>query len=194
MRSVVASLAALSLAVPAAAVAQPVSTVGGSGPDTYLELHLGAFVPQSSDLDELDPGVAFGGTFGARFGPTFSVELELAYYGASSTAAAVRTALEAIPVTASLRARLPFKRWEVSAFAGGGVHFARWSADPDPGGYLSEWDTAFGYHFGAEAALYLSPTMRVGFEARRSFVNASLSGLDTDIGGLRLAATLGYHF
>src|SRR5512133_376555 len=109
MRSLVASLAALALAVPAAAHAQPVSTMGGAGPDTYLELHLGGFVPQSSDLDKLDPGIALGATFGARFNPNLSAELELAYYRAQGTDQGVKGTLGVMPVTASLRLRYPFK-------------------------------------------------------------------------------------
>jgi hypothetical protein len=47
---------------------------------------------------------------------------------------------------------------------------------------------------GAEAAFNLSPTMRVGFEVCETFATAKFGGTSTDIGGLRLAATLGYHF
>jgi opacity protein-like surface antigen len=193
MRTLLASLAALALAFPATALAQPVSTVGGAGPDTFLELHLGAFVPQSTDLDGLDPNVDLGGTFGARFTPNVSAELEVGYYRTSGTTAGVKDAVEAFPVTASLRLRYPMKVAELSAFAGGGVHFAHASTDT-PDGYASASDTAFGWHAGAELAFNLSPTMRVGFEVRRTFVDARFDGVDTDIGGLRLAATLGYHF
>jgi opacity protein-like surface antigen len=200
MRSLVASLAALALAAPSAALAQPVSTVGGAGPDTYLELHLGAFLPQSSDLDRLDPNVSVGGTFGARFSPNLSAELEVAYYRASGSEAGWKGAVDAIPVTASVRLRYPMKVAEVSALAGGGIHFAHeWVeiAPASPGGATTERsarDTAFGYHVGAEAAFNLSPTMRVGVEGRWSFLTAEFDGVDTDLGGLRLAATLGYHF
>ena len=194
MRSLVAPFAAIALAVPAAALAQPVSTVGGAGPDTYLELHLGGFVPQSSDLDGLDPNLDLGGTFGARFNPNLSAELEVGYYRASGTQSGVKGVVDAIPVTASLRLRYPMKVAELSAFAGGGVHFAHESIDSAVTGYRSSGDTAFGYHVGAEAAFNLSPMMRVGFEVRRTFVTASFDGGDLDIGGLRLAATLGYEF
>ncbi len=195
MRTVVAAFAALALAVPAGALAQPVSTMGGAGPDTYLEFHLGAFLPQSKDTKMLDPNVAFGGTFGARFNPNVSAEIEVAYYRASASSGGVKDVLDAIPITASLRLRYPMKVAEISAFAGGGVHFAHASSELDAGGTLgSSRDTAFGYHVGAEVAFNLSPTMRVGFELRETFVTANFDGTDVDIGGLRLAATLGYHF
>ncbi len=192
MRSLAAFLAALASTAPAAALAQPVSTMGGAGPDTYLELHLGAFVPQG-DLDRLDPNVALGGTFGARFNPNLSAELELAYARASATVSGVDTVFDEIPITASLRLRYPMKVAELSAFGGGGIHFAHVSAS-FAGLSGSSNDTAFGWHVGGEAAFNLSPTMRVGFEVRRTFATAKFEGVSTDIGGVRLAATLGYHF
>jgi opacity protein-like surface antigen len=196
MRTVVASfVAALALAVPAGALAQPVSTMGGAGPDTYLELHLGAFLPQSNDLDSLDPKVSFGGLFGARFTPNVSVELAVDYDRASATSSGhVTRAFQDVPVTANLRLRYPMKVAELSVFAGGGIHFAQVSVDSDLTGWSSSNDTVFGYQLGAEVAFNLSPTMRVGFEVMRSIVSASFDGTSTDIGGLRLAATVGYHF
>ncbi len=194
MRNLAASLAALALAVPAGALAQPVSTMGGAGPDTYLEFHLGAFLPQSKDLDALDPNVSLGALFGARFTPNVSAELEVGYDRASAKSAGVSLAFQDIPVIASLRLRYPMKVAELSAFAGGGLHFAGVSSDSDLAGWSSSSDTAFGYHVGAELAFNLSPTMRVGFEARQTFVTAKFDGVSTDVGGLRLAATLGYHF
>ncbi len=188
MRCLVASFTALALAAPAASLAQPVSTMGGAGPDTYLELHLGAFVPNSGDLDGFSPNVDLGLAFGARFNPHLSAELETGYYRANDHT--YDDFVEAVPVVASLRFRLPMKTAELSALAGGGIHFAHMSTTSSGGFH----DTAFGFHVGAEAAFMLSPTMRVGFEVRRTFVNASFETVETDIGGLRLAATLGYHF
>jgi opacity protein-like surface antigen len=99
-----------------------------------------------------------------------------------------------VPVTANLRLRYPMKVAELSVFAGGGIHFAQLSSDSDLTGWSSSHDSAFGYQLGAEAAFNLSPTMRVGAEVCETFVTAKFDGTSTDIGGLRLAATLGYHF
>ncbi len=194
MKTLVASFAALALAVPAAARAQPVSTMGGAGPDTYLELHLGAFLPQSKDLDALDPKVSFAGLFGARFNPNVSVELEVGYDRASATASGVTTAFQDIPLTANVRLRYPMKVAEISVYAGGGIHFAQLSMNSDLAGWSASNDTVFGYPLGAELAFNLSPTMRVGLDACETFASASFHDVSTEIGGLRLAATLGYHF
>lgn len=192
MRSTLASLAALALSLPADVLAQPISTVGGAGPDTYLELHVGGFVPQSDDVEALDAGVALGASFGARFTPNLSAELELAYYRASGTESGATNVLSVLPVTASVRLRYPLKVAELSAFAGGGLHLAYSSFEAEV--EASDYATAFGLHVGGEAAFNLSPTMRVGFEVRRTFVNAEFDGADVDFSGVRLAATLGYHF
>jgi opacity protein-like surface antigen len=193
MRSlVVATAAALSALAPMCAAAQPVSSP--SGPDTYLAFHAGAFVPQHDDLRGFDPGIAFGGTFGALFTRHVGVEAEVAYYRALvSDPGGAR--LSVVPLTASLRLRLPLKVAELSAIAGGGVHFARVSAlDPGTGApHFSESATAFGFHVGAAAAFNLSPTMLVGAEVRRTVVPASFAGADVGLDGLRVALTLSYN-
>ncbi len=195
MRTVVASFAALALAVPAGALAQPDSTSGGGAPGTYVDVRFGAFLPRSKDTEALDPNVEIGGTVGGRFNRYLSAELDLAYYRASATTATEKNVLEAVPVTASVRLRYPTRVAEVSVFAGGGLHFAHaWTGSPDvAGSHASSRDAALGYHLGAEAAFNLSRTMRVGIEARETFVTAKFDGADVDIGGLGLAATLGWH-
>ena len=205
MRPVTAALAALALSAPAATRAQPVSTPAGAGPDTYLELHLGAYLPQASDLDALDAGWDIGGTFGARFSPNASVEAELSYVHATGTPEGAPSTderqLQLLPFTASLRLRVPFKVAELSAFGGAGVYFAWFESTdtliglgPSVTTHSSQDDTTFGFHAGAALAFNLSPTMTVGAEVRRTFVTAKLGGADVALDGVRVAATLGYHF
>jgi outer membrane protein W len=198
MRTLAAAAAALALLAPAAARPQPVSTYGGSGPDTYLDLHLGAFVPQSDDLDDLDPGIAFAGTFGALFTPNLGVEGTLGYYRAhgsvpgSAVTPDTDLALNVVPVLVSLRFVAPLKVAELSARAGAGVHFASFSSH---GGLRrSDEDTAFGFHVGASAAFNLSRTMLFGVDVLRTFVDTDFDGVDADIGGLLVSVMLGYKF
>jgi opacity protein-like surface antigen len=192
MRLLVTAVAALAVLTPALSSAQPVSIQGGAGPDTYVELHLGAFLPQHDDLDEFETGWGLGGTFGARFTPNLGVEAELGFVRARDTATD-QTLLD-VPFAASLRLRLPLKVAELSALAGAGLHFARLDTDVLGAGSVSDSATAFGFHVGAAAAFNLSPTMLFGVEARRTFVKADFEGVDVNLDGLRLALTLGYHF
>lgn len=200
MRLLATTVAALAVLTPALSSAQPVSIQGGAGPDTYVELHLGAFLPQHDDLDAFDTGWAMGGTFGARFTPNLGVEAELGFVRATAGTRSLGLGIDAdqtltdVPFAASLRLRWPLKVAELSALAGGGLHFARLTTDPVAGGSVSDRSTAFGFHVGAAAAFNLSPTMLFGVEARRTFVKAKFDGADVNLDGLRLALTLGYHF
>lgn len=205
MWPVTAALAALALSAPAASHAQPVSTPAGAGPDTYLELHLGAYLPQHDDIDALDPGWDAGATFGARFDPHLAVEGELSYVLASGTSSqpggSNEQRLSMVPLTASLRLRLPFKAGEVSALGGAGLYFAsleNTSTIIGSGGgvttHFSRDATSFGFHVGAALAFNLSPTMLVGAEARRTFVTGKFDGVEVGLDGVRVALTLGYHF
>jgi opacity protein-like surface antigen len=183
MRTSAVAAAALALAAPLCAAAQPVSAP--SGPDTYLSFHAGAYVPQHDDLRNFDTGIAFGGTFGALFTPNLGAEGEVGYWRAVGTSGRVW----AIPALASLRVRMPLKVAELSALAGGGVYFA--TAVPNI--TFAEHSTSFGFHAGAAASFNLSPTMLVGAEVRRTFVPARFSGDTIRLDGLRAAVTLSYN-
>jgi len=192
MRLVAVALAAALLVPAAAARAQPVSSLSGPGPDTYLELHAGAFLPQQEDIDALDPGYAFGGTFGARFSPNVSVEGGVGYLRATGEQSGVNLTLSDVPITASVRLRFPFKVAELAAIGGVGLHVASLSSKVGTD-TVSDTSTAFGFHLGAAAAVNLSPTMLVGLDVRRTFVQPRFSGVRTGIDGIAAALTLTYH-
>jgi opacity protein-like surface antigen len=184
---------ALALLAAPAALAQPVSA--RSGPDTYLELDLGAFLPQAKDLDSFDPGVALSGTFGAMFSRYVGAEASLGYYRATATLAAAPlatdVALNVMPVLVNLRVMVPFKAMEFSARAGPGIHFASLHAS----GGASAWDTAtaFGFQAGASAAFNLSPTTLVGLDALWTFAEAKFEGVNTKLDGVIVSVKLGYR-
>lgn len=188
------ALALAALAGPVGAGAQPVSAP--TGPDTYLELHLGALAPQHDDLDPFDTGFDLGGTFGARLGEHLGVEAELAWTRATGQVGETDVALQTIPFSASVRGTLPFAKAELHALAGVGLHLAELSADLAPGGAdlpRSEWKTGFGWHVGAGVGFSLWPTTRVGLEVRRTFAEAPFDGGDLRLDALRVAVTLAYE-
>jgi opacity protein-like surface antigen len=199
MRPFAVAAAALALAAPLCAAAQPVSAP--SGPDTYLSFHAGAYVPQHDDLRNFDTGIAFGGTFGALFTPNLGVEGEVGYWRVAGRGG-LDERIWAIPTLASLRLRLPLKVAELSALAGGGIYFSTARLQQvvtAAGGFgvivetSTERATAFGFHVGAGASFNLSPTMLVGAEVRRTFVPANFAGRTVRLDGLRAAVTLSYN-
>jgi len=192
-----AVLAAAVLLAPAAARAQPVSSLSGPGPDTWIELHLGASIPQHRDLDVVDPGYAIGGAFGARFSPYLGVEGELGYTRATGHDAGVTLTASDLPFKANLRLRAPWKVMELSAAAGVGLHVASLTRElPDPaGGTVSTTRTsaAFGFQVAAGLGFHLSPTMLVGAAVERTFVEPKFEGIGVRFDALRVALTLTYH-
>jgi opacity protein-like surface antigen len=180
------------LAAPAAR-AQPVSEP--SGPDTYLELQLGAFLP-GDDLDPLDPGLALSGTFGAKFSKHVGAEATVGWYSAAAatltpTSLDVDTSLNVVPILASLRLTAPLDALELSMRLGVGVHLA--ALHQQGGASLYETDTAFGWHVGAAAAFNLSRTMLVGVDALATFATATFAGAETKLDGLQVSVKLGYR-
>jgi opacity protein-like surface antigen len=189
------AVVAVLLLAPVASGAQPVS--GGGGPDTYFQLHAGAVFPQGDDLDGFDTGFSVGGTFGARFTRQISIEGEVAYWQATVSEAGVDRRVAVMPLTASLRLRVPVSFAELSAFGGAGLHLA-WYTVRDATGTstveATEDDATFGFHVGAALALPLSPTILAGAEARYTVLSADFAGTDVQLDGLRVALTLTYHF
>jgi opacity protein-like surface antigen len=180
----------LLLAAPAAR-AQPVSA--RSGPDTYLEFDLGAFIPQSGDLNQFDPRVAVFGTFGAMFSPAIGAEASIGYYRATSTTRAPDTnqVLGIVPVMVNLRLVAPLKAVELAARAGVGMQFATLYSTGGASSYNKA--TAFGWQVGASAAFNLSPTMLVGVDVLGSFAEGKFNGVAVGLDGIVFAVKLGYR-
>jgi hypothetical protein len=198
MRSTAAAvLAAAALVAPAAGRAQPVSSLSGPGPDTWIELHLGASIPQHRDLDVVDPGYAFGGAFGARITPYLGVEGEVGYARATGKEAGVTLTVSDVPLEANLRLRAPLKVVELSASAGAGLHVASLTREaPALAGRTTSTTrtaTAFGFQVGAAVGFHLSPTMLVGAAVERSFVEPRFDGAGVHLDALRVALSLTYH-
>jgi opacity protein-like surface antigen len=187
------------LLVPAAARAQPVSSPSGPGPDTYLELRAGGFVPQHEDLDFVDAGWEIAGAFGARFSPYLGVEAGVGYLRGTAWEPDFKRTFSDVPITATLRLRAPYKVAEFSLLGGVGLHVASISHEQRLSGSapvttFSDTAAAFGFHVGASAAFNLSPTMVVGFDVRRTFAEPKFEGVGARIDALHVLLALGYHF
>jgi opacity protein-like surface antigen len=196
MRLFTALLAAALLA-PAAASAQPVSTPsGGGGPPVWLAVHLGASVPQKSDLDGVDPGWDLGASLGAWFTPVIGVEGGVGYLHATGTSGGLERTVSDLPISANLRIRAPGKVVEVSAIAGASIHFAslRVRGAAAGGQETSDDSMAFGAQVGVALDFHLTPTMLVGLDVQRSFVEPKFQGVGVRLDALRVAAALTHQF
>lgn len=182
----VVAVAALAAAAPGAAAAQPISEA--TGPDSYLHVHLGAFVPQA-DLADLDTGYTFGVAFGARFTRHLAVEAGLAMQGARESAAGLR--YTDVPFSVSLVARLPLKRAELAGYGGVDLHLARLSS---PGAGSTGTEVGFGGHLGARVGFNLWPTTLVGLDLRFSRATVHFDGVAADLQDVRCAVTLQHRF
>lgn len=186
MRVFVAAGLALAIALPGAAAAQPVSEA--TGPDTYLHVHLGAFVPQA-DLADLKTGYTFGAAFGARFTRHLAVEASVALQAARESAAALR--YTDVPFSVSLVARLPLKPAEIAGYGGVDLHLARMTS---AGGGSTGTEAGFGGHLGARVGFNVWSTTLVGLDLRLSRATAHFDGLAVDLQDFRCAVTLQHRF
>lgn len=185
MRSIV--VAAVVALLPISAGAQPVSEA--AGPDTYLQVHLGAFVPRG-DFDQLDTGFTVGGAFGARFTRYLAVEGAVAFERATSSGPG-STTLNDVPIAVSLVARLPFKQGELAAYGGPDLHVVHVRVDGTPS---RSWDeVGFGGHYGVRAAVNVWPTALVGVDLSGTVAEAKLDRT-ARLDAFRLAVMLQYRF
>jgi hypothetical protein len=197
MRTASAALLVAVLLVPAAAIAQPVSTPsGGGGPPVWLTVHLGATVPQNSDLDGVDAGYDLGGALGAWFTPVIGAEGGIGYLHATGTSGGVERTVSDLPISANLRLRAPGKVVELAAIAGVAIHFAslRVRGTAASGQAATDDSMAFGAQVGVAVDFHLTPTMLVGFDVQRSFVEPKFQGAGVRLDALRIAAALTHQF
>jgi opacity protein-like surface antigen len=188
MRSLLLAVA-LAVALPRAAIAQPVSEP--SGPATYTALHLGAFIPTGTFKD-YDPGISLAGLIGARFNAYLSAELEVGWDNASQKVGGSTQSFLDVPIALNLVVRFPAKVAELTVYGGPAIHLS--GITTLSGNHVA--DTVFGFQAGAGIAFNLSRTIAVGADAQWSFANANygLGYGDVTIDGLRATATLQWRF
>ncbi len=96
----------------------------------YITAKPGIYSPQSSDLDDSDIGFNGEIAFGWRFNPYFAGEFGIGYFNTEVEKTFVGATyvdreefdIDVFPVTLTLKAILPYKKWEFFGLAGGGVY------------------------------------------------------------------------
>ena len=102
----------------------------------YITLKPGVYSPQSSDLEGADTGFNGEIAFGCRFNPNIAAEFATGYFTTGNFD------INVFPLTLTLKAILPYKRWELFGLAGGGVYivsaydYGESDTDAVWGGYL----------------------------------------------------------
>ncbi len=188
-------VAAVALVAASSAFAQ---SGGSSQTGSYLQLRLGVFMPQGSDLDGFENGFAFDGAYGYRFHPNFAGEVGIGYLRSEASASAygmtANATLSDLPITASLKCILPLGPVDLYALLGVGLHSFTFQASVTGVGSASESSSAFGMHAGAGVAFPVTSSVSLGVDLRYLAAKPSFSGASLNFKGLVGSGALVYRF
>jgi len=95
----------------------------------YISFKPGVYSPESSSLDV---GLTGEVAFGYRFNPNIAAEFGLGYFNTAKDVRGVRGTraveedcyYDIIPLTLTLKAIVPYKKWEFFGLGGGGIYIA----------------------------------------------------------------------
>jgi hypothetical protein len=143
----------------------------------YVNFKAGVYSPQSSGLDGYDTGFNGEIALGFRFSPNFAGEFGIGYFNTQGRRGYYEEDfdIDVVPLTLTLKAILPYKRWEFFGLAGGGVYFVsgpyNWdSYDYDHHHYYNDYDydsdTIWGGYLGAGINYNLTSRIFVGVEGK----------------------------
>jgi len=145
----------------------------------YIAFKAGIYSPQSSDLDGFDTGFNGEFAFGFRFHPNIAAELGFGYFnteGDKTVVGATHVArknydIDVWPITFTLKAILPYQRWEFFGLAGGGLYSVSIPYDVEGHHhqyyyYYDDYDSVLGGYLGAGIHYNISPRIFVGVEGK----------------------------
>jgi len=143
----------------------------------YLAIKPGIYSPQSSDLEGFDTGFSGEIAFGYRFNPNLAGEIGIGFFDTHGENTVGGTTYQGqdfdiyvYPITFTLKAILPYKRWEFYGLAGVGVyivsgpyeyHDHHHDYDDD-----YDYDVIFGGYLGAGIHYNVTPRIFVGAEGK----------------------------
>jgi len=182
----------------------------------YITAKPGIYSPQSSDLDE----TGFNGeiAFGWRFNPYIATEFGIGYFNTEVEKTFVGATyvdreefnIDVFPVTFTVKAILPYKKWEFFGLAGGGVYIV---SGPDDGGHYDyycdahhcyydydydyDYDARLGGYLGAGIHYNITRGMFVGVEGKYLWTDTvKLEDLDVKfkMDGIIATAVFGIRF
>lgn len=173
--------------------------------NNYIVGKLGAYIPNSNDLDGFDTGFNGEVAIGHYFNPFVAVELGIGYFQTSGDVFVTNhdtffgnEDIDVTPLTLSLRLIQPLSRTtEIYAIGGIGAYFVYDDIDAsNQFGFihLSDDTTAFGAHLGAGININLTRTLFIGGEFKYVWVTPELYGADVSLDGFRVHGNIGFRF
>jgi opacity protein-like surface antigen len=142
----------------------------------YIAFKPGIYSPQSSDLDGFDTGFSGEFVFGYRFNPNIAAEFGVGYFNTEGEVTVVgptfvvreKFDIDVAPITFTLKAILPYKKWEFFGLAGAGVYIAYGPYDYDyyDDEYDYHYDAVWGGYLGAGIHYNITPGIFVGVEGK----------------------------
>jgi hypothetical protein len=142
----------------------------------YITFKPGIYSPQSSDLDHSDTGFSGEIAFGYRFHRNFAAEFGIGYFNTEGEATVVgptvvvreKFDIDVVPITFTLKAILPYKKWEFFGLGGAGVYIAYGPYDYDHDDYDYDYDSdaVLGAYLGGGIHYNITPMIFVGVEGK----------------------------
>jgi opacity protein-like surface antigen len=168
----------------------------------YITFKPGVYSPKSSGLDGYDTGFNGEIAFGWRFNRNLAAEFGLGYFntrGEEKTVGATYVVredfdIEVVPITLTLKAILPYKRWELFGLAGGGVYIVSGPYDYDYNDYDYhhdydddyDYDAVMGGYLGGGLHYNVTPNIFLGVEGK--YLWTDKAKLKDDVYGIPLEA------
>jgi outer membrane protein W len=181
----------------------------------YITYKPGMYSPQSSGLDV---GLGTELAFGYRFNPNIAAEFGFGYFNTQKEVRgkrATRVIQEdcdyyVVPLTLTLKAIFPYKKWEFFGLGGGGVYIVSGPYNLDDYGDYNDYDdfdphvdAVWGGYLGGGIHYSLTPKLFLGAEGKYLWtdkvkLNGERSGVPLDakfrLDGIIAAAVIGVRF
>ena len=181
----------------------------------YLTYKPGMYSPQSSGLDV---GLSTELAFGYRFNPNIAAEFGFGYFNTQKEVrgvGATRVIREecdyyVVPLTLTLKAIFPYKKWEFFGLGGGGVYIVsgpynldHYGDYDDYGDFNPHVDAVLGGYLGGGIHYSLTPRIFLGVEGKYLWtekvkLNGERAGIPLDakfrLDGIIAAAVIGVRF
>jgi len=147
----------------------------------YIAFKPGIYSPQSSDLDGFDTGFNGDFVFGFRLNPNIAVELGIGYFNTEGEKTVTGATyggrknfdLDVWSFTFTLKAILPYKKWEFFGFGGGGAYSVSRPYDVENyyhhyyyDDYDDDYDLVLGGYLGAGIHYNIAPKIFLGVEGK----------------------------